>query len=223
MDIPAMLPASLLAERLESLAYLYQRADAAVTEFVDASGVSCPFGCGSCCEGFVPDILPLEASYLATFIAGTDKAGAFALAATGLEARLRDDGRLGCPLYADDRPYHCTVYEARPLICRMFAFSATRDKVGAPTFSVCKKGLSAKGGRSATGDALLEVFGVVPPVMSDMGSELASIDPDSSGDRKALPLALSEALSRVLFLIGMKHDDPLGNGPPVSPPVPQAG
>lgn len=222
MDIPAMLPPSLLAERLESVAYLYQRADAAVARFVDASGVSCPHGCGACCEGFVPDILPLEAAYLATFIAGTDKARAFALAATGLEARARDDGRLGCPLYADDRAYHCTVYEARPLVCRMFAFSATRDKRGAPAFSVCKKGLSVNGSRSASGDALLEVFGAIPPVMADMGSELASIDPDSSVDRKALPRALTEAMSRVLFLVGMKDDDPLGNGPPVNPPVPQA-
>ncbi len=223
MDIPGLLPPSLLAERLESLAYLYQRADVAVARFVEVSGVSCPHGCGTCCEGFVPDILPLEAAYLATFIAGTDKARAFALAASGLEARSRDDGRVGCPLYADDRAYHCTVYEARPLICRMFAFSATRDKLGAPTFSVCKKGLSANGIRSASGDALIEVFGAMPPVMSDMGSELASIDPDSSVDRKALPQALTEALSRVLFLVGMKDDDPLGNGPPVNPQVPQAG
>jgi Fe-S-cluster containining protein len=223
MDIPGLLPPSLLAERLESVAYLYQRADAAVAGFVETSGVSCPHGCGSCCEGFVPDILPLEAAYLATFIAGTDRARAYAYAAAGLEARLREDGRLGCPLYADDRAYHCTAYEARPLICRMFAFSATRDKRGVPTFSVCKKGLSANGSRTATGDSLLEVFGVMPPVMSDMGSELASIDPDSSVDRKALPIALTEALSRVLFLVGMKDDDPLGNGPPINPPVPQAG
>jgi len=223
MDIPGFLPPSLLAERLESLAYLYQRADAAVARFVAASGVSCPHACGSCCEGFVPDILPLEAAFLATFIAGTDKARAFNLAASGLEARPRDDGRIGCPLYADDRAYHCTAYEARPLICRMFAYSASRDKHGAPTFSVCKKGLSANGGRIASGDALLKVFGVMPPMMSDMGSELASIDPDSSVDRKALPQALTEAMSRVLFLVGLEKDDPLGNGPPVNPPVPQAG
>lgn len=223
MDIPGFLPASLLAERLESVAYLYQRADAAVARFVEVSGVSCPHGCGSCCEGFVPELLPLEAAYIATFIASTDKGRAFSLAASGLEARARDDGRVGCPLYADDRDYHCTVYEARPLICRMFAFSATRDKSGKPTFSVCKKGLSAKSVRTASGDSLIEIFGAMPPVMSDMGSELVSIDPDSSVDRKALPQALTEALSRVLFLVGMKDDDLLGNGPPVNPQVPQAG
>lgn len=212
MDISKLLSPSLLSERLESLAYLYQRTDSAVAGFSDASGVSCSFGCGTCCEGFVPDILPLEAAYIAAFIALTDRPRAFALAAGGLEARRRDDGRLGCPLYADDRDHHCTVYEARPLICRMFAFSATRDKHGAPSFSVCKSGYSATGVRSAKGDALTEAFGTAPPVMADMGCELASIEPESSGDRKALPDALVEALSRVLFLVGMSEYGPRNVG-----------
>jgi Fe-S-cluster containining protein len=223
VDIPSLLPPSLLSERLESLAYLYRRADAAVNEFVEVSGVTCPFGCGTCCEGFVPDILPVEAAYLAAFIAGSDRDRAFGIMANGIEARTRDDGSAGCPLYADDRPYHCTVYEARPLICRMFAFSATRDKRGSPSFSVCRHGLSASGTRSAKGEGLMEAFGAAPPVMSDMGSELASIEPESSGDRKALPDALVEALSRVLFLIGMKDRDPLDGGPDLSPQIPNAG
>jgi len=223
MDIPGLLPGSLLAERLSALAGIYARSDAAVAEFVAISGVSCAFGCGSCCEGFVPDILPIEAAYLATFLAGTDSDRAFRLAASGLEARRRDDGRVGCPLYADDTPYHCTVYEARPLICRMFAFSAMRDKFGEPTFSVCSKGTSAKGGRSASGAALREVFGAMPPVMSDMGSDLASIEPEAAGNRKPLPEALMEALSRVLFLMAMKRDHPLDDGPDLGPSLSDAG
>ena len=123
MDIPSILPPSLLAERLESLAYLYKRADSAVAAFVAASGVSCPFGCGSCCEGFVPDILPVEAAYLAAYLAASDRPRAYEAAAGRLGARSYPDGRQGCPLYRTDTPYHCGVYEARPLICRMFAFS----------------------------------------------------------------------------------------------------
>jgi len=218
-----ILPRSLLAERLEALAYLYRRSDAAVAAFAEGSGVACPFGCGSCCEGFVPDIVPLEAAYLAAYLAGVDRPLAYSIAANGIEARTRDDGRVGCPLYADDRPNHCTVYEARPLICRMFAFSATRDKRGTPAFAVCRHGTSSGGARSASGEALLEAFGVEPPVMADLGSELASIEPESSGARKPLPEALRAALSRVLFLVGMPDDDPLDNGPDIRPPMPRAG
>jgi len=222
MNLDAILPPSLLAERLESLAYLYARSDAAVDAFVRASGVSCPFGCGTCCEGFVPDILPLEASYIAAFLALKDRPRAYELAGSGLSARRREDGRVGCPLYAEGTPYHCTVYEARPLICRMFAFSAVRDKRGEPSFSVCRLGLSRGGLRSASGAALAEGFGASPPTMADFGSELAALEPDAAVDRRALPEALALALPRVLFLVGMGGSDPDSNGPNLSPPMPKA-
>lgn len=222
MDILSLLPQSLLSERLESVAYVYKRADAAVERFIKTSKVSCPFGCGSCCESFVPDILPVEALYLATFIAASDKASAYTLAASGMHARKRSDGRVGCPLYNDDSPYHCTVYEARPLVCRMFAFSAVRDKLGNPAFSVCRLGLSDSGIRFASGQKLVEAFGNEPPVMAYMGSELASIDPDSAGNRAPLPKALREAIIRVLFLVGMKDDGPIGTDPDLHPPLPHS-
>ncbi|MCP5453308.1 MAG: YkgJ family cysteine cluster protein [Spirochaetaceae bacterium] len=223
MDIPSILPPSLLAERLESLAYLYKRADSAVAAFVAASGVSCPFGCGSCCEGFVPDILPVEAAYLAAYLAASDRPRAYEAAAGRLGARSYPDGRQGCPLYRTDTPYHCGVYEARPLICRMFAFSATRDKLSRTAFSVCRLGSSRGGARGASGEALLDAFGAEPPVMADYGSELAGIEPEAAGRRMPLPEALAEAASRVMFLIGMRDDDPLDGGPDVRPPLPRAG
>jgi Fe-S-cluster containining protein len=223
LDIASILPPSLLAERLESLAYLYRRADSAVANFTEISGVSCPHACGTCCEGFVPDILPLEAAYVAVWLAGNDRDRAYSLVASGLAPRVRADGRKGCPLYADDTPYHCTVYEARPLVCRMFGFAASSDKRGVPAFSVCHHGMSEGGTRSASGAALVEAFGAEPPLMSDMGSELVAIDPSSSAERHALPEALNEALAQVLFLIGMKGDDPLDGGPDVRPPMPRAG
>jgi uncharacterized protein len=204
LDIAGILPPSLLAERLESLAYLYQRADTAVDTFTEASGVSCPHACGDCCEGFVPDIMPIEAAFIAAFLAGTDSDRAYDLAASGLSPRIREDGRHGCPLHADDTPYHCTVYKARPLVCRMFAFSATRDKRGDAAYSVCRLGVGAPGARSASGARLLEVFGASPPVMADLGSELVAIDPGSASGRAPLPEALARALGHVLFLVGMK-------------------
>ena len=222
MDIPGILPASLLAERLEELAYLYKRADAAVGEFVTASGVSCDFGCGLCCEGFVPDIVPIEASYIAAYLVGTDRDRAYAMVGSGLSPIEQPDGRRGCPLYAADTPYHCTVYEARPLICRMFAFSGIRNKHGATSFSVCRHGHGPGTVRTASGhEELLRVFGSEPPVMADMGSELVAIDPTTAGERKSLDVAVPEAVARVLFLVGMKGDDPLDSGPDLEPPVPQ--
>jgi len=239
MSIAQSLHPSVLRDRLEELELLYSRADEAVSEFQAKSGLSCPFGCGSCCEAFVPDILPLEAEYLAAFLATKDADKAYALAARGLEDRVREDGRRGCPLYADDTPYHCTVYAARPLICRLFAFSAVRDKRGQPSFALCRlmpepapKPSGASAGAPAdalTGDGAplheaLRARAMDAPLMADYGGELASIDPHSAGEREALPEALAKALGKVLFLVGLDNErDPEKGGPDLSPPLPSAG
>jgi len=220
VDIAGLLPPSLLAERLEELAYLYSRADAAVAMFSESSGISCPGGCGTCCESFVPDIMPLEASYIAAYLAGTDRTLASRIAAEGLRPRIRPDGRTGCPLYREENRYHCGIYEARPLVCRMFAFSAVRGKNGESKFSVCRHGVSDKADRSASGHRLAEVYGAEPPVMADMGSELVALEPSSAGGIKALPEALAAATGNILFLIGMK--DRQVDEPDIRPPLPRA-
>jgi len=220
LDIAGLLPPSLLAERLEELACLYGRADAAVAVFSESSGISCPDCCGMCCESFVPDILPIEASCIAAFLSVTDRTLACTIAAEGLKPRVLSDGRTGCPLYRDENPYHCGIYEARPLVCRMFAFSAVRGKNGESRFSVCRHGISDKAVRSFSGHRLAEEFCAEPPVMADMGSELVAIDPSSAGGRKALPEALAEAVGSVLFLIGM--NDRQDEDPDLQPPLPRA-
>jgi len=213
LSTPASHPQSHLSGHLASLSMLYDKADAAIAEFTKASGVSCPHACGTCCEGFVPDILPLEAAYIADWLSLNDPDRASMLAAGNLSPRTGDDGRQGCPLYADGTPYHCTVYEARPLICRMFGFAGTRDKLGETTFSVCKHGTSEKGPRKASGTALAAAFGMLPPVMADFGADLVSIDPDSAGRRAPLPEILPEAINRVLFLASMTKLQDQGQTP----------
>lgn len=225
MDIAERLPACAARERLAALEELYARADEAVRRFQDAAGLSCPFGCGSCCEGFVPDILPAEAEYLAAYLAVAEPERAYALAASGLEAAAYPGGRLGCPLYRPDTPYHCSVYEARPLICRLFAFSAVRDKRGEPSYSLCRlmpDATVAPGLRRAAGEGL-RAFGSVPaPVMADFGSEAAALCP-AGGERGPLPERLEAALSKILFLIGLSDNaDPENDGPDLSPPLPNA-
>jgi Fe-S-cluster containining protein len=253
MNIAQSLHPSVLRDRLEELELLYRRADEAVSVFQAKTGLSCPFGCGSCCEAFVPDILPLEAEYLAAFLALKNPEQAYALAARGLEERVREDGRRGCPLYADDTPYHCTVYEARPLICRLFAFSAVRDKRGQPSFALCRlmpepddaiadmpagegapadapgdvqasAQASAPAGEGAPLREALRLRALDAPLMADYGGELASIDPASAGERDALPEALTKALGKLLFLVGLDNErDPEKGGPDLSPPLPSAG
>lgn len=216
-----------MKEQLDLLSNLYEKADRAVDNFINISGVACPFGCGTCCEGFVPDILPIEATALAAFISINNINMAYEIAAKGINENVYSSNKTGlfngCPLYKPDSPYHCSVYEARPLICRMFAFSAVRNKRGEIAFSVCHHGKHAKATRSASGPALLNCFGAEPPLMSDFGLELAMLVPDSASDRKDLPTAIAMAMPRVLFLLGIKNRGPDQDGPGLYPSFPKAG
>ncbi|MBN1520093.1 MAG: YkgJ family cysteine cluster protein [Spirochaetales bacterium] len=222
MDIHTVLPPSLLRERLLALSELYARADRAVDIFQAASGLGCPFGCGSCCESFIPDILPAEAELVALDLVARDRDQAFRLAASGLEPRQSASGTPGCPLYRDDTPYHCSVYASRPLICRLFAFSAVRDKHGTAAYSLCRLMPAGPGTpRSAANGDLAAAFGAEPPVMGDYGAELAALDPGSAGGRLPLHEALPPAIMRVLFMAGL-GTNPENDGPNLSPPLPQA-
>jgi hypothetical protein len=73
----------------------------------------------------------------------------------------------------------------------------------------------------------METFGAQPPLMADYGSEILALDPHSNGDRAPLPDALVDALSQVLFLVGMKamgsQDDHRDDDPDLRPPLPRAG
>ena len=230
MVISDIIPHSLLRDRLQALAELYRRADEAVAAFCAGSGLACPHGCGTCCEGFVPDVMPIEAAAVAAFLADKDKAAAWSLAGSGLTQ--------SCPLYAADTPWHCTVYEARPLVCRLFAFSAVRDKRGQSSFALCRRMPAVPGTavqnsevpfaplRSACGPVIMETFKAEPPIMADFGNEILALDPHSNGDRAPLPEALSDALSQVLFLVGIKamdsQDDHRDDDPDLRPPLPRA-
>lgn len=43
-----------------------------------------------------------------------------------------------CPLYKREGDFHCTVYASRPLVCRVFGFSADRDKWGRLRYAPCR-------------------------------------------------------------------------------------
>jgi len=223
--IPVSLRGSSLERSLRDVESIYtaiDRAEAGFRESAAKAGkpLSCPAGCGSCCEGFVPDVLPLEAAYLAAYILGSRPE----LAHRPLS------GVPPCPFYDADRPEaHCSVYRARPLICRLFAFSAVSGKAEEPSFALCRRmpALPGSEARSWSGEALREAFGAAPPLMSAFAAELLGLDPDSTGERRLLAEALPRALAKVglaLSLAGMARgdDEPEPNEPEPDAPSPLA-
>jgi len=217
MQFLQTLPDCLLKQRLQTLSEIYAEANQAVQDFSVSSGLGCPFGCGSCCEDFIPDVLPVEASMVAVFLASTHPQLAYQIAAGGLEPLQFSGGRRGCPLYAQDNPYHCGVYESRPLICRLFPFASSRDKHGELQFSPCTKMPAT----SQAGDRLL--WADSAPSMSDFGYKILTIDPDRGNQRQALHELLPRSLAEVLFLIGLNPSTDPNSTDPGFTPLPRAG
>lgn len=222
--LPQGLRFGVLFDRLTTVHSVYIRAEEALASFRARNGLACPPGCGTCCEGFIPDILPLEAFYLAAWLVRNRPGQALEIADSGV---LPSNGR-GCPLYDPDNPYaHCTVYPGRPLICRLFAFSGVRTKNGRASFSLCRgmPGLPAPraGARSWEGGDLEALFGA-PPLMSDFGAELEGIAPGDALRREPLTEALAPAIRQILFLDGLGAQDGTGTDgdDPVLPPLPRA-
>lgn len=183
--------------RLGEVQSLYSDLERAQRRFAKTYDISCPQGCGTCCEHFFPDITMAEAEYLAMGILFEGREDEV------LEKLHSIKDRSFCPLYRKDSPYHCTVYGVRPLICRLFGFSAVRDKNGHPAFGDCKWNTKKLNLRSDD----LEKHSDDLAIMGDFGMAIEEIQPE---DPATYPLdeALEKAILKIKFLLMLNNDDP---------------
>lgn len=208
-DICIAFSGTYAGEGMASLAKLYDQIEEETARFCSENSIACGPGCGSCCEHFMPDITALEARLVAAYLLLVKKDTA--LMDKMADNRESSDGP--CPLYNFDSPFHCSVYPARPLICRLFGVCANGDKQGNGVFRRCRYN------KEATMPLHLN-FGPEVPVMQDYSYALRALD--SSGTSVALlPKAILEQLEQLSFLSSMLsgQDDNIN---PDDTPTPQA-
>ncbi|MEW6526515.1 MAG: YkgJ family cysteine cluster protein [Spirochaetota bacterium] len=116
-----------LFPQLQKIIQLYEEIETIISNVKSLFSVSCPNGCGQCCntacyniEASIIEMLPL-CVYLYennSYQFWLDKAF----------SNL-------CPFYDSETLYNnvgnCAVYEYRPLVCRLFGFSFMKNKYGA--------------------------------------------------------------------------------------------
>lgn len=171
----------------------YEAIEAKTAAFSRETGVGCPPGCGECCEGIDFLVSRPEAERVAEFLLDHP-----ALLERFRAQPIAESGKAPCPLYDAANPAaHCTVYEARPLLCRTFAFAAHRDKSGALTYAPCHRfredaALAAK--LPAASDAV-RAGRVALPILPDESMTVWALDPGG----EALPMgpAIVRALDRL--------------------------
>lgn len=179
---------------------------------------SCPPGCGRCCLGFTPDILPLEAEFIAAWLLAHGEPSPRASEVPGT-----------CPWHDQDRPgANCSIYPARPLICRFFGFSPSLDRESRAEYVLCRHMsrpplfpapaeqrtlgadiLAGLATRPEDGSAGADAGPLHPFVsMADWSRRLLALSPSEASDRHLLPEALRRAEARVALLVALsRHED----------------
>lgn len=180
---------------------VYRAFDASATRWSGDAGVSCPAGCGRCCEGIVPGCGEAEADVAARWIMSVRPDLPDAI----LSAEPRSAPP--CPFYRADSPEHCTIYPARPFLCRAFAFSGYPEKHGATVYRLCEHMATPRGFPESRQlawaalhptDALRARAGIPrPPVAPAHRARI----PDAPGAAAERPLdvAVRDALGRLLL------------------------
>lgn len=145
-----------------------------IKNFQEATDLECISNCGLCCNK--PDIYstPLEFLPLAYHLHKEGKAMEWYV-------KLKENKSSLCPMFKPlllhNEKGYCSAYKYRGLICRLFGFSATKDKYGNTYFSTCK---SIKNDQQEKYQKALNYIksGGKVAIMHDYYFRLSSIDAD---------------------------------------------
>lgn len=170
----------------------YLELDDSIREMQSNVGLGCPPGCGVCCEN--PNV---EASILEVFPL------AWQLLTLGLAEsvyeQLSDIGNVPsvCHFYRKDESIEgngrCSVYSVRPLLCRLFAYAAIRNRDGKPELAFCKI-------HKRTQPEVVEFTkkkigeGMSVPMYRDWSLKISQLRPDLGTELLPLNLAVRKAI-----------------------------
>lgn len=181
------------AELAESVERLFANLDEEIGAFLATTGLACPKGCGACClnpdiESTVLEFLPLARHLVASGQA---------------EAWLQQLENASSPC-AGFRPGpqpdegSCGIYSHRGLICRLFAFSAVRNKAGALCLTACRV-MKTRTPRQVANTQTRIDQGLYIPLMADYALRLGGLDPALGLDFHPINRAIQLALERALL------------------------
>ena len=176
-----------------ALLKLYKKLDDDIRRFQKETALCCERGCGRCCENpnvetTVLELLPLAISLwqngqAAKWLKKANQAGA--------------EGR--CIFYAPDPQRdgkgRCSVYLWRPLICRLFGFSAKSNKNGMPMLVTCPT-IKTQYAREYEKARKMIEGGAFVPKMGDYAFEAAQIDPPLGQEQLPINRAVKVALEK---------------------------
>lgn len=185
---------------LDQLSEVYAELERQIADFKRGAGIECPRKCTFCCatakfvEASIFEMLPLSLHF---WQEGRAEELLEKLEGIHPEAPCI----LLNPNPPDELSGGCSYYRFRPLICRLFGFSAILDKNGKPLVSICKPLEERHSGIAARiNERIQEAIPIPIPRMPDFYRKIAFIHPYLGQEKYPVNIALWEALE----LVGQK-------------------
>ena len=179
--------------KVRSVEIIFRDLDLKIEDFKRNTQLHCVAGCGFCCKK--PDIeaTAIEFLPLAFHFYLTNQA----------EERLtyfKENQQSVCHLFREGTSPDaglCTLYPYRGLICRLFGFSARRNKYGEAEYTTCRRIKNNQPEKYI--DALLRVKnGLKIPLMGNYYQRLLKVDFEGSQKFYPINVAIQKAIEMVL-------------------------
>lgn len=183
-----------IVKKVRAVEKVYQRLDQEIAQFRSSTGLSCIAGCGVCCTKADIEATILEFLPFAYYYFMQDKAQEVL---ENLKTRPSSICHLLKLAVAGSNKGLCSDYAYRGLICRLFGYSAARDKYGSLRLVTCS---IIKNEQAEVYAQSLERIkaGLKVPVMSQYYSRLNNIDPALCQKFYPANQAMEKALELVL-------------------------
>lgn len=183
-----------LEQRRRDVLRIFHDADDATRAFQEQSGLTCPEGCGRCCEN--PRIEATTVEMLPMALALMEQGRG-----DEMHARARERHGHLCVFFEQhgDGKGRCTAYAWRPTLCRLFGYAGVRRKHGARELAVCAVHSVEQADIVIDAMDRVERGELALPVFSDHARAVMSLDPVDGRTPMPINDALAEALEKVLF------------------------
>jgi len=189
---------------LEKLLAVYSELEEQMADFKRAVRIDCPGKCQKCCETarFV-EASPFEMVPLAIHLWQERKAESI------LGQMVKADPGSSCVLLNRYPSPHsrggCNYYAFRPLVCRLFGFSAALDKHENPRIALCKPLKESNPGIEERINELIQE-GLRVPIISHFSWRVAFIDPNLGWERYSINHSLRQALEIVGYRMEIQKE-----------------
>lgn len=119
----------------QKVSEVFEELDQAIARFQSETSWACREGCGDCCNSPEVEVTVLEALPHALSLWDLQKAEFYT---EQLTRHISKPCMFYVPSLADSSLGRCSIYPTRPLLCRMFGFTAQVDKDSRPRLAACR-------------------------------------------------------------------------------------